>query len=152
MRALHFLLLATFLFCIADPTFVLADNVIPQATAVTAPAPAPVMTPVPPGVSLPAVAVAEPSAPPQWAQDIIVVAEKLPLVGPIVAKVMLWAGILSGILTTLVGAVLGILQLLLGVFNLTGLVNAAAWIAAFRDGKVMYWLKFFSMFNAKKPQ
>lgn len=151
MKALHVFLLAAFLFAIADPISVLADSQTSPATAVTASAPAPVMTPVPPGVSLPAVAVAEPSAPPLWAQDIIVAAEKLPFIGPVVAKVLLWCGILSGVLTTLVGALLGVLNLLLGAFNLAGLTNASSWLVAFRDGKVMYWLKFFSMFNAKKP-
>ncbi len=99
----------------------------------------------------PAVTVAAPAAPPQWAQDLMVQAEKLPVVGPIVTKVMLWAGILGAILTTLVGALLGILNMLTGIANLSGLTRYATLLAAFRDGKVMYWLKFFSLFNAKQP-
>lgn len=151
MKALQVLLLATLLFCVAPISF--ADDIsltTAATTAGTASAPAPVMTPVPPGTSLPAVAVAEPSAPPQWAQELIVVAEKLPVVGPFVAKALLWTGIISGILTTIVGALVACIQLLLGVFNVAGFVSAGNALVAFRDGKIMYWLKYFSMFNAKK--
>jgi hypothetical protein len=123
--------------------------------------PSPVAAAVPPGAtsaSAPAVATAaptvtvpEPAAPPEWAQELIVSAEKLPVVGPVVAKALLWCGILAGILTTLVGALIAVLNTLMGVANLAGLARAATVLADFRDGKVMYWLKFFSMFNAKKP-
>lgn len=101
--------------------------------------------------SSPTVAVSEPSAPPQWAQDLMVTAEKLPIVGPFIAKGLLYLGILSAILTSLTTAILMVLNTLLGLFTWAGFVNASAAIAGFRDGKVMYWLKFFSLFNAKKP-
>lgn len=112
----------------------------------TAP-PAAVSSPVP---TVPSVTVAEPAAPPEWAQEIIVAAEKLPVIGPVVSKALLWCGILAGILTTLTAALLTVISTLMGVANLSGLVRVATALTAFRDGKVMYWLKFFSMFNAKK--
>lgn len=119
------------------------------AGAVAQPAP----TPIPVGTPMPAVAVAEPAAPPAWAQQLIVTVEKLPVVGPIVAKLLLWTGIVASCLTALVACILTILNTLMGVLNLAGVVNVAAALAKFRDGKIMYYLKFFSMFNAKKdPQ
>lgn len=129
-----------------------ATPVAASAPATTTPTvPAPVVTPVPPGTpSGPAVAVAEPAAPPTWAQDLIVTAQGLPVIGPIVAKLLVYIGILSSILTTLVGALLAVINTLMGVFNLAGLVSASTWLAGFRDGKIMYWLRFFSLFNAKK--
>lgn len=138
------------------------DLVTPQtiyaqdpATAVQAQAAAaaPVIAVQAAAVQAPAVVVVpEPAAPPQWATDVLMAASKLPVIGPIVSKGMLYLGILAAILTTLVGAILAILAALGGAFKSTGMDNAAAVIQAFKDGKVMYWLKFFSNFNAKKPQ
>lgn len=131
-----------------------------SASAETASAPvavassAPVVTPVPPPIAttapagVPTIAVAVPSAPPQWAQELLLTAEKLPVVGPWVAKLILWLGILAGILTTLTAAILGIVKTLIGAANLTGLTEVATWLGNFQNGQVMYWLKFFSLFNA----
>lgn len=142
-------ILALLSFSVICPTFaetptVTASPVIPAASVT------PVSTqPVP--STAPTVAVAAPSAPPKWAQELIVAAEKLPVVGPWVAKALLWSGILAGILTTLVAAVLAIVQMLMGVANLSGLTTFGNWLTNFQNGQVMYWLKFFSLFNAKKP-
>jgi hypothetical protein len=130
-----------------------APTTPPTPTAVTpVSSPAPVPPPVVAAPVTPAfVPVAAPAAPPVWAQDLLMTAEKLPVVGPILAKVLLWAGIIAGILTTLTGAVLGVVNTLMGVSNASGLTGLAAALANFRNGKVMYWLKFFSLFNAQKP-
>lgn len=119
---------------------------IPAAQTVTVPSGTPASS-----TGAAPVAVAAPSAPPQWAQDLIVTAEGLPVVGPFVAKGLLYLGIISAILTTLVGSALAILNTLMGIFNASGLTNLATAIASFRDGKIMYWITFFSMFNAKAP-
>jgi hypothetical protein len=124
-------------------------SAVTQASTTLPPAPLlsiPMGTPPGPGVAVPQAA-----APPVWAEQLIVAAEKLPLVGPYVAKALLYLGILSSILTVLVAAILTVLNTLMGSFNLAGLTQAAAWLSKFKDGKVMYWLKFFSVFNAKKP-
>lgn len=137
-------------------TLVMPVRAQDAATQVQAQAAAAAQAPVsaqPAAVAIPAaVVVPEPAAPPQWATDVLVAASKLPVIGPIVSKGLMYLGILTAILTTLVGAILSILALLLGVFKSGGLVNAVAVIQAFRDGKIMYWLKYFSNFNAKKPQ
>jgi len=127
---------------------------VPVGSAIVTPAPANTTKLDVVGLSTEqkAVAVLEPAAPPEWAQELIAAAEKLPVVGPIVSKVLVWVGILAGITTTLVGTLLGIINTLMGVANLSGLASAAAALANFRDGKIMYWLKFFSLFNAKKPE
>lgn len=125
----------------------------PVASAVAVPAGQPVV--VPAGVSLApsqaAVAVPAVSAPPAWATVILTTVANLPVVGPYVSQLLLWLGILAAILTTLVGAVLTILASLKGAFKWAGLDTAVAAITAFQAGPIMYWLTYFSNFNAKKP-
>lgn len=97
------------------------------------------------------VSVAEPAAPPQFAQDIIVAAQKLPVIGPFVAKGLLYLGILSSILTAAIAFLLTVLSALSGIASLANLTSFGSKLVAFRDGKIMYWLKYLSMFNAQKP-
>lgn len=99
-----------------------------------------------------AVVVPEPAAPPQWATDVLMTAAKLPIVGPYVSKALLYFGILAALISSLVGFLLGAVVILQKGFSAAGLANFAAVLAAFRDGKIMYWLKFFSNFNAQKPK
>lgn len=98
----------------------------------------------------PKVSVSRPAAPPSWAQELIVLVEKIPVVGPILAKIILYLGILSSILTTVVGALLGVLNTTMAVLNFFERPDVASLVARIRDGKIMYWLRFFSLFNAKK--
>lgn len=114
--------------------------------AAVAPAPAPV-------VSSPEVdPVPAPAAPPEWASALLTNVSKLPVIGPYVSKAILWLGILAAILTTLVAAALSILATLKGGLNAAGLDSAVAAVDAFKNGKIMYWLTYFSNFNAQKPQ
>lgn len=110
---------------------------------------APVVAPTPAPVA--AVVVPEPAAPPQWAADVLVSVAKLPVIGPYVSKALLYLGILAVLLTTLVGAALSILATLKTGFNWAGLDKASAAIEAFKGGKIIYYLTYFSNFNAKKP-
>ncbi len=123
------------------------------AAVAAAPAPAtPGQVVAPATASQPAVvAVEEPAAPPKWVADVIVSAQKLPIIGPIVSKVILYAGVLSSILTALFAAFFTILSALSGVLNLAGLQKIADAVQAFKKGKIMYYLAYLSMFNAKKP-
>lgn len=124
-----------------------AASVAPAAPMIPATASA---SPGSPAAKEPQVAVAAPSAPPQWAQELIVAVEKLPVIGPFVSKALLYLGILGSIVTMAVGFILAVLNTLMGVLNIAGLVDFASKVAAFRDGKIMYWLKFLSLFNAQK--
>jgi hypothetical protein len=121
---------------------VLAQATQPQHFAVAIAA-----TPAPQNVSVP-----EPAAPPQWATDLLMNAARLPVVGPYISKALLYLGILTALLTSLVAFLLGAISLLQGAFNISGLGSFASLLATFKDGKIMYWLKFFSNFNAKKPE
>lgn len=97
------------------------------------------------------VSVAAPAAPPKWAEDLMVTAEKMPVVGPLVSKALLYLGILSSLLTALIAFLLAGLSTLSGAFSWAGFATSAAKIDAFQNGKIVYWLKYFSMFNAKQP-
>lgn len=112
----------------------------------------PVLAGPTPSNPAPTEAVAIPAAPPQWAQDLMVGAEKLPVIGPIANKVLLYLGIVSALLTLLVTFLTSSLTVLSGAFTWVGLTSLSASLIAFRDGKVMYWIKYLSMFNAKKPE
>lgn len=126
-----------------------AQTPVPQVPVAATPPPIAVSVSAPTTSSQ--VAVAEPAALPQWAQEILVVAEKLPVVGPLVSKILLYAGIFAVLLTSLVAFLSGLLATLSGVFNFTGLTKASAALADFKNGKIMYWITYFSNFNAQKP-
>ena len=95
--------------------------------------------------------VAEPAAPPQWAEDLIMSVEKLPIIGPIVSKILVYLGIVSSILTAFIAFLLTALNSLSVILSLSGLAKFAEKVKLFKDGKIMYWLKYLSLFNAKKP-
>lgn len=111
----------------------------------------PVTLAVQPPMAPAVVAVAEPAAPPMWAQDVMVSAEKLPVIGPVVTKAVLYFGILSALLTSFAAFVLSALAILQKAFSFAGLAKAASAIVAFQNSKFMYYLKFLSSFNAQKP-
>lgn len=125
----------------------------PHAYADPSPSPSgfPISISQPASPSPSVVAVAEPAAPPAWAQQLMVTAQKLPVIGPIVSKALLYLGILASVLTMLAGFLIGALQAISGAFSYAGLTNAVAAIGAFQNGKFMYYLKYFSLFNAQKP-
>ena len=140
-------------FCISAFSFAQepAQLPTPSATAVSAVgSPTPVLAPAPP-TPVTEVLVAEPAAPPKWAEDLIMTAQALPVIGPVISKILLYAGIVSSILTALIACLLTIFSALAKVMNLAGLVSVAEKIKLFRNGRVMYWLSYLSMFNAKKP-
>lgn len=128
-------------------------QVAASAPAPVAQAPVAVLPPPAPAIILPAPVVSVPAvaAPPSWATDILAVVSGLPVVGPYLSKALLYLGIIAAILTTLVAAALSILASLKGAFSWAGLDTAASAIQSFQTGQVMYWLTYFSNFNAKKP-
>ena len=73
----------------------------------------------------------------------------IPGVGPVLAKVILYVGVLSGVLTALVvfvASILKPLELILGAAKLQGASEFVAKVQA----KVLPWLKYFSAFNVQK--
>lgn len=97
------------------------------------------------------VSVAEPAAPPAWAEKLIVAVSAVPVVGPILSKAVLYAGIVSSSLTAIIAFLLSVMAALGGVLKISGLAELAAKLEAFKSGKIMYYLKYLSMFNASKP-
>lgn len=128
--------------------------IAPVASTSTVAVPAGTQVVAPAAVSLapsqPAVVVPANTAPPTWATELLSTIAGLPVVGPYVSQILLWLGILAAILTTLVAAALSILASLKGAFKWAGLDSAVAAITAFQAGPVMYYLKYFSNFNAQK--
>lgn len=89
--------------------------------------------------------------PPQWLVNALEFLNKAPIVGPYMVKIAQWFGVVVTIVTALTAFVLTSLNALKGVLNLSGLVNAALAVEAFKSGKIMYWLKYVSaLFNASK--
>ena len=89
--------------------------------------------------------------PPSWLQSAIIQLKSVPVVGPIVVKVLQWLAVISTILTALCAFLLASIRALIPVLNLAQLSAIADKVAAFQNGKVIYWLKYFSMMNAQKP-
>lgn len=135
---------------------------VPAVVPAVVPPPAPVVLPQalpPPQIQAAAVqapvlvAVPVASAPPAWVQSFLVVVESLPVIGPIASKAILYAGIFAVALTSLVAFLLGLLSSLSAAFGaIPALAKFSAVLEEFKDSKFMYWLKFFSNFNAQKPQ
>lgn len=128
-----------------------AQDAVSAQAAVAVPQPAlapPIATTV---ITAPAAVAVAPSAPPSWVVEILATVSGLPVVGPYLSKALLYLGILAAILTTLVGAALSILASLKGAFSWAGFDTAAAAIQSFQSGQIMYWLTYFSNFNAQKP-
>lgn len=90
--------------------------------------------------------------PPTWVQDALIMVKSLPVVGPIVTQVLQWTGVVVTILTAFVAFLLTSIRALSTVMTLAGLAIASQKIESFRDSKIMYWLKYFSMFNAEKKK
>lgn len=121
----------------------------PSWSQTPSPSPIPAVSPTP----TPAVTTVVPAdtAPPQWVQDVLVNSEALPVVGPVITKVLMYTGILATILTSLVAFLLAAIGSLSGIASMTGLTAFAAQLQAFKNGKIMYWITYLSMFNAQKP-
>jgi hypothetical protein len=126
--------------------FSFAQTATPVATPVVAVTPAVSANPASVTTPVPVVA-----APPQWATDVLVSAESLPVIGPILVKGLMYFGIITTLLTSLVAFLLGFTATLSGTFNAAGLTKFATLLTDFQNGKIMYWLKFITSFNAQKP-
>ena len=88
--------------------------------------------------------------PPTWLQDMMLVIKGLPIVGPYVVEALKWVGVATVILSSMTGAVLTVLKALQGALKLAKLEAMAEKIKAFENSKFIFWLKYFSNFNAQK--
>lgn len=140
----------TFLICL----YILAAFALDAAHGQTIPA-APIQVVAPHSDStsapLPVTVKDEAAAPPAFVQDLVVAIKSLPVLGPIAVKVLNWLTVFFTIISGLCAFLLVVLKSLSGVANIASLAGFAEKIQAFQDSKIIYWLKYFSIFNAKKP-
>lgn len=90
--------------------------------------------------------------PPSWLQEILLIIKGLPIVGPYVVEALKWVGVATVAITSLTGAILTVLKALQGALNLVKLAELAAKVEAFQNSKIIFWLKYFSNFNAQKDK
>lgn len=88
--------------------------------------------------------------PPTWLQDMMLVIKGLPIVGPYVVEALKWVGVATVIISAMTGAVLTVLKALQGALKLAKLEAMAEKVTAFEKSKFIFWLKYFSNFNAQK--
>lgn len=129
-----------------------APKAAAAAAAVTSAAakPAVVIPPLPD--TAPVVEPVKIPMPPTWLNDVMSVMLKLPLIGPLLLQVMQWLGLVASVLTILVTFLIGLLQGLSQILKFAKLADLAAKVLAFQNSPVMFWLKFFSIYNAKKTE
>lgn len=98
------------------------------------------------------VVVSEASAPPSWFASFLDTASNAPLVGPIFSTILKYVGAIATVATLLVTFLLGLIRVLVPLFNLTNLVKLSEALTVFSNSKAMYWLKTISVYNAKKKE
>lgn len=91
--------------------------------------------------------------PPEWLVNLLQMLHDMPVVGPFVASAVQWIGVIVTIITSFTAFLWVSVKALSRVVSVAGLIAFADKLKAFENGRVMYWLKYFSAFNApKKPE
>lgn len=90
--------------------------------------------------------------PPEWLVEILNTIQSLPIVGPYLVVILQWLGVVFTIVTTFTLAIITSVRALMTVAKWQQLFTVVAALENFQKGKIMYWLKYFSMFNAKKEE
>lgn len=120
-----------------------------EQAAAPQPAPAEVIAALPDEAPVVAPKVTEA---PEWLVKAMDVVSSVPVVGPVVVEVAKWLGVIASILTILVTAILAAIKALSLVLPAVRLASLAAWLVKLEGSTVMFWLKFFSMYNAKREE
>ncbi len=89
-------------------------------------------------------------SPPEWLVGILDTIHSLPIVGPILTIVLQWLGVIVTVLTTMTVAIITCVRAIMTVAKWKQLFTVATACEAFLNGKTIYWLRYFSMFNAQK--
>ncbi len=89
---------------------------------------------------------------PQGVVDTLSAIENLPYLGPVVSKIILWAGILGTLMTILATFVIGVIKALGPVLANSKMQDTEAFVQKLLDSKAVYYLKWFSFYNAKKKE
>lgn len=89
--------------------------------------------------------------PPEWLISLMEKITAMPVIGPILATTLQIVAILGSFATLLFGFLLASIKLLVPVLDLARLTKFSDFIEAQQKSKWMYWLKYISFLNAKKP-
>jgi hypothetical protein len=89
--------------------------------------------------------------PATWILDLVIMLNDIPTVGPWLKTVFEWAAALAIVSTALCGAAIASLKALNAVAPKLGL-EAKAKLIDEKSAKVIYWLKYVSLFNASKTE
>lgn len=89
---------------------------------------------------------------PQWLMQLIMMGDQIPVVGPYIVKGMQWLGLIASVTTTVCACLITILKLIEGVANVANLKPVADKLQEFQNGRIMYYLKFVSLFNARSKK
>lgn len=103
-------------------------------------------------VAVKEVTVAEPAAPPKWVEQVVVAIQEIPVVGPVITKVINFLVTLFAILTAVTAFLYSVLTALMKVSSMARLVALADWLQRVRAGRVMYWISLLSNIPLKKPE
>jgi|GEM_PF-5277134 len=90
--------------------------------------------------------------PPAWLATALKTIESMPIIGPVAVEVFKWLGVIASIATALVTFLVAVIRALSVVLSAARMLALANMIAAFESSKIMYWLKFFSIYNAKEKK
>lgn len=87
--------------------------------------------------------------PPEWLIQVMVIVKKIPYIGPFVLEACKWAGVIASLMTALSVCAIAILKMPEIVAKKAGANELADKIKVISD-KVLYVLKYLSMFNVQK--
>jgi hypothetical protein len=87
--------------------------------------------------------------PPDWLAGLLIWLQSMPYVGPVLATIFKWIGVVSAVFTALSVAAQVIFALPEVAARFAGAPALAEKIKYWSD-KILYWLKFFSIRNAQK--
>lgn len=90
-------------------------------------------------------------APPDWLSTALILVQSIPVVGVMLAKIFMWSGVVSSIMTAVSIGVQGVLSALASGAGLVGLADVSAKIKSVSD-IMLPWLKYLSMFNVQKKE
>lgn len=88
---------------------------------------------------------------PSWLERGLDILVAIPFVGPWLAKILVWVGVIASVLTAVATAFFAVVKSLTKVLSLMKLVGFAQKIEVFYQ-KIAPFLMFFSIYNVKLPK
>lgn len=88
--------------------------------------------------------------PPLWVESVILWLQTIPTVGPVVVQILKWVSVVSVVMTAASAFAQTVLMIPEIAARFAGAPELASKIKVISE-KILYWLKMFSVFNARKP-